>query len=271
MGTAETKNYSGIFISCFADDGSSCTEMVKEHTLTYVYAGELEVDNNGSKAVIGKNQCVFIRRDHRVKLEKRATESEQYRGISLTFHRNELRKFYNGLAPAEIPANPPKSYLSLVKLDARPDVISLFESLRPYLDSDVEPTPPIIELKRTEGIYALLRADKGFFPVLFDFTEPWKIDLMQFMNDNYMYDLSMEEIASFTGRSLATFKRDFAKVSDLPPQKWIIRRRLEAAYDLMRNENKKVSDVYLEVGFKDVSHFYHAFKRQYGYSPKRYI
>lgn len=29
----------------------------------------------------------------------------------------------------------------------------------------------------------------------------------------------MEEIASYTGRSLATFKRDFAKVSDLTPQK----------------------------------------------------
>ncbi len=30
-----------------------------------------------------------------------------------------------------------------------------------------------------------------------------------------MYDLSMEEIAGYTGRSLATFKRDFAKISPL--------------------------------------------------------
>jgi len=77
----------------------------------------------------------------------------------------------------------------------------------------------------------------------------------------------MEEWASFTARSLSTFKRDFARISDLTPQKWLIRRRLEAAYDKLRNEDKKPSDVYLEVGFKDISHFYHVFKKEYGYAP----
>ncbi len=31
------------------------------------------------------------------------------------------------------------------------------------------------------------------------------------MNENYMYEFSMEEIAHYTGRSLATFKRDFKR------------------------------------------------------------
>ena len=44
-----------------------------------------------------------------------------------------------------------------------------------------------------------------------------------------------------TGRSLATFKRDFAKVSDLTPQKWIIRRRLEAAHELIVSGKRKIS------------------------------
>lgn len=34
-----------------------------------------------------------------------------------------------------------------------------------------------------------------------------------------MNDLSMEEIVNYTERSLATFKRDFAKISELTPQK----------------------------------------------------
>ena len=63
-----------------------------------------------------------------------------------------------------------------------------------------------------------------------------------------MYDFSMEDLATFTGRSLATFKRDFKKISTLTPQKWLIHKRLEAAYEKMKTGTRKVQDVYLEVG-----------------------
>jgi len=267
MEKAEAINYSGIFFSCYAKGGTNCVNMVRDHTLTYIYSGELEIDNNGEKHVLGKNQCVFIKRDHRVQMIKKTKGDEPYWGISLVYQRNDLREFYHKLDKSKIPGKPGKKDLGFAKMDAQPDIISLFESLKPYLNSDVAPLPQVIELKKIEGIYALLHADEAYFPILFDFTDPWKIDLMQFMNDNYMYDLSMGEFASFTGRSLATFKRDFSRISDLPPQKWIIRRRLEAAYDIIRNKNRKASDVYLEVGFKDITHFYHAFKKQYGFTP----
>ena len=124
-----------------------------------------------------------------------------------------------------------------------------------------------MKLKLQEGVYSLLNIDNNFYPALFDFTEPWKIDIFDFLNENYMSNLSIEEIASFTGRSLATFKRDFKKISPLPPQKWLIEKRLEKANNKLLNENKKVSDVYLEVGFKNLSHFSSAYKKQFGHSP----
>ena len=84
-----------------------------------------------------------------------------------------------------------------------------------------------------------------------------------------MFDLSVEQIAGFTGRSLAAFKRDFKKISTLPPQKWIIEKRLNVASDKIQNENRKISDVYLEVGFKNLSHFSNAYKKQFGMAPSR--
>ncbi|MDR0725200.1 MAG: helix-turn-helix domain-containing protein, partial [Prevotellaceae bacterium] len=39
--------------------------------------------------------------------------------------------------------------------------------------------------------------------------------------------------------------------------------------DKIRNEGKKVSDVYLEVGFKNLSHFSRVFKQQFGYAPTK--
>ena len=87
------------------------------------------------------------------------------------------------------------------------------------------------------------------------------------MNENYMYEFTMEELAHYTGRSLATFKRDFRKISDLTPEKWLIRKRLEVAYARIKEGGCRVADVYAEVGFKNPSHFSTAFKRRYGVSP----
>ncbi len=77
----------------------------------------------------------------------------------------------------------------------------------------------------------------------------------------------MEDLAHYTGRSLATFKRDFKKISDLTPEKWLIRKRLEVAYNLMKEGGNKVVDVYTKVGFRNQSHFSAAFKKQYGIAP----
>lgn len=85
----------------------------------------------------------------------------------------------------------------------------------PYFDTKTKPTPEMMHLKMQEGLLALLQTDERFYPCLFDFTAPWKIDIEDFMNKNYMYNLSLAELARFTGRSLAAFKRDFQQFSPL--------------------------------------------------------
>jgi len=152
-------------------------------------------------------------------------------------------------------------------IEQRPDITSLFESLTPYFDQNIQPSKEVIHLKLLEGIYALLNNATVFYPLLFDFTEPWKIDILDFLQEHYKDDLTIEQMATYTGRSLATFKRDFKKVSTLTPQKWIIKKRLETAYIKLKEERAKVQDVYWEVGFKNPSHFSTAFKKQYGIPP----
>ena len=90
---------------------------------------------------------------------------------------------------------------------------------------------------------------------------------MDFLESNYMNDISMEEIANYTGRSLSTFKRDFKKCSALSPQEWLIHRRLEAARELIRKGRRKGSEICFEVGFKNLSHFSKVYKETYGIPP----
>jgi len=93
-----------------------------------------------------------------------------------------------------------------------------------------------------------------------------KIDLHDFMEKNYRCDMSMSEFAKASGRSLSTFKRDFKRMSELSPERWLTDRRLRAAYDLL-DRGRRVSDVCFDVGFKNVSHFSAIFKRKFGKTP----
>lgn len=264
-----TLNYSDVFYSLFTNNDSICHDKAKHHYLVYVYSGEMLLVEKGKEISIRSGQCVFICRDHRVNFTKHPIGDEPFKSISLVFNRNFLRKYYQKFQPKIDRQEVKPLETSVFKLPTTPNMESLFLSMKPYFETDQEPQSELIDLKMQEGILSLLAINRAFFPTLFDFTEPWKIDILDFLNENYTYDLTIQEIASYTGRSLATFKRVFKKISDMPPQKWLIKKRLEKAYEMIKDSKNKVSEVCYEVGFKNRSHFTTAFKKEYGYPPSR--
>lgn len=264
---SQVYNYWDIIYSCFVPHEMLSEYRMPVHVFIYVYSGEMVVDMDGRTLKVAAGSYVFIKRDHRVRLLKHSAGDAPYKAISIRFERNFLRDFFATLNKATLPTGTKRIREAAVLLPQTPALKSLFLSLFPYTDANVKPKDEIIRLKMQEALYCLLEIDERFYPTLFDFNEAWKIDLLPFMEANYMQDMSLEEFATYTGRSLATFKRDFAKVCDLSPGKWLIRRRLDKAYELLSHGNVKPSDVYIKVGFKNRSHFSSAFKRKFGISP----
>lgn len=261
-------NYNDIFFSFFYDDEAACIHRSREYAMNYVYSGEMVLDNGKEQIHVGKGECVFIPRDHHITLYKKACNGERYCGIFLNFTRQFLREMFGQFGKQPVSLSTPKFATGgAVKLPRTAEIASLFASMTPYFDPDVKPKDDFMNLKLQEGLLALLHIDECFASLLFDFNEPWKIDILDFMNRNYMYEFTLEEMAHYTGRSLATFKRDFKKISDLTPGKWLIRKRLEVAYARLKEEGTRIVDVSAEVGFKNPSHFSTAFKKQYGISP----
>ncbi len=267
-----TLHYSDIFWAMYTDNSMSCLHRNHSHVLVYIYSGELEINERERITRLHKGDCAFIRKDFEVQLTKQAYGGEQFKAIFLMFTTPFLRSFYSRLDKDELPAKSERSSVSLCKLPPnRPDIVSLFESMTPYFDSDVQPTAELLNLKMTEGLYVLLNTSKDLYASLFDFATPWKIDIMDFLERNYMNEMSLGEMANYTGRSLATFKRDFKKISDLSPQRWLVRRRLEAAHAMIQSGKRKVTEVCFDVGFKNLSHFSRAYKNLYGCSPMHSI
>lgn len=272
MDSINTLRYSDIFLAMYFNDGMSCLHRNHSHVLVYMYSGELEINEREKITRLHKGDCAFIRKDFGVQLTKQAYKGEQFKAIFLMLTTKFLRDFYSKMDKNTMPEKAKRSNVSLCKLPSnRPDIVSLFESMTPYFNSKIQPTEELLNLKMTEGIYVLLNTDKNLYASLFDFVDPWKIDILDFMEKNFKNDLSLEEIANYTGRSLATFKRDFKKISDLTPQKWLIQRRLEAAHELIQSGKLKVTEACFDVGFKNLSHFSKIYKEMYGYSPANSI
>lgn len=259
---------SNVFIASYFTDNRDCAHCNREHTLIYIHSGELEITERNRRTILRRGDCAFMRRDNRMWLQKRVKDGKPYRSIVLKFSRSFLREFYQGLNRKDIPAEAGRDKTSLRLLPSdRPDLRGLFESVIPYFDSGIRPSDEILRLKMTEGIYAILNTDINLYSSLFDFVDPWKIDIMEFMEKNYMNELSMTEMAYYTGRSLSTFKRDFKQYSDLTPRKWLIQRRLQAAREIISKGGGKISEICYDVGFKNLSHFSKAYKEAFGTSP----
>lgn len=267
-GESYSVNYSNIVFSCLTNDETMCFQRGNSHSLMCVYSGEVVISLDGKEIlVVSAGEKVFVRRDHRITFLKRPANGQQYKSISMVFDRNFLRHYYRNLNSKFIPEKSIAFDTVATKLPESPNIESIFTSMLPFFESNERPIEEVMKLRLQEAILILLKLNDNFYATLFDFADPWKIDILDFLNQNYMYELSIEEIASFTGRSLATFKRDFRKISDLTPQKWITIKRLETALCKIEKENKKISEVYSDVGFKNRSHFATLFKKHYGYPP----
>lgn len=255
---------SAVVYSCYHQFSRDGEHFVPEHTLTYQIAGSL-ILNDGSKEYLpSAGACRLIRRNQLIKFAKHPPENGEYKSLSIYLNQETLKSFsqeYDQSLSEKVYTAP------VVELKSNSTLENYFHSLIVYQENGSLTNSKLVELKIKEGLFILLHANPELKNILFDFSEPHKIDLEAFMNKNYHFNVQLERFAYLTGRSLASFKRDFQKVFNMSPSRWLVQRRLEEAYFQIKNKGKKPSEVYLHVGFENLSHFSFAFKNAYGVSP----
>lgn len=93
----------------------------------------------------------------------------------------------------------------------------------------------------------------------------------QLMDQGYASPLNMASVAAEATLSEYHFFRLFKMVYGTSPNQYLLKKRLEKAYQWLQNGYGPVSSVALQAGFTDVFGFSKAFKKQYGFSPSRLI
>ena len=90
------------------------------------------------------------------------------------------------------------------------------------------------------------------------------------MDREYARPLDVATLAGEAHASTAHFARSFKQAFGEPPHKYLVRRRVERAKELLRSTDMSVTEISLEVGFQSLGSFGSAFRELVGESPGRY-
>jgi AraC-like DNA-binding protein len=264
--TEEIKRLQQIHYSCYLARNREGEQFIPEHVFSYQIAGTLTVKDGDKEYISKEGDFRLSRRNLLVKFIKQPPANGEFKAISVYLDQETLRDF-----SMEYGYKAEKRVDDDTVLNLKPDPLykSYIESLLPYHNSNHPINNELQSLKLKEVILILLQANPELKDVLFDFSEPGKIDLEAFMNKNFHFNVQLKRFAYLTGRSLATFKRDFERIFHISPSRWLLKRRLQEAHYLIKEKGQPPSEVYLELGFEDLSHFSFAFKKTYGIAPSK--
>ena len=95
-------------------------------------------------------------------------------------------------------------------------------------------------------------------------------EALNFIEQNFQNDISIEQMATFCGLNRTYFGRIFKETVGKSPQQFLLNYRMVKAAELLKLTDLSVSDIGNAVGYPNQLHFSRAFKNVYGLSPREW-
>ena len=248
-------------------------QFIPDHVFVYILKGGFHYYDGSKTQVLRHGDYALFRKNHLIKYvrEKESNKAgfirlcifEGTEFIRLCLEEAFLKKFQEKHQTEVVTFKPQASFIKLKKNKLIPDFIRSLKLI--YHQGEIDEA--FLDVKQEELLIILLQHQLELSGIFFDFGKPEKINIEAFMLRNYKFNVSVEQFAYLTGRSLSAFKRDFKAIFNKPPSRWLVQKRLQEAYFLLYEKHGRPSDIYLELGFETFSHFSFAFKKQFGLAP----
>lgn len=236
--------------SCYIGPHISPEAFIEEHFFIYLLKGKMRGFDGHKSYTLSPGQYCIVRKNHLARYNKQKEEGV-FEKVVVIFDETFLKTYQQKHGVKGMGYTSNDTFIHLNKTDLIPQLL----------------LQQVDDTTRERLLAILLAANPGLEHLLFDFGIPSKIDLEAYMNRNFRFNVAIQRFAYLTGRSLTAFKQDFKRVFNETPGRWLLQKRLKEAYFLIDKEGHRPSDVYLEVGFEDLSHFSFAFKKFFGVPP----
>lgn len=99
---------------------------------------------------------------------------------------------------------------------------------------------------------------------------PYLLEIKRYLDTSYAEPLRLDDLEKRYHMSKYRICHEFSKTFGVPPLKYLNKKRLKSAVNLLLSSDKRIHEIALEVGYENTNHFINLFKKEYGMTPQAY-
>ena len=231
---------------------------------SFLQVGKKQVHFAGASVAVNKDQSLLLKKGNWLWTELLDTDKIYYCKL-LFFSEKRLKEFLEQHCKNKQSQQNEAPYF-IIRNDSY--IISYLNSLSTISEAPKLFKENLLSVKFEELLLYLMHKYEGKFEsylhsLIIKETSPLK----RIVESKIQSNLNLEEISFLCNMSLSTFKRHFIKEFKVSPGKWLIDKRLQRAKEILEHGYSKPTDIYLEIGYKNLSNFSIAFKNKFGINP----
>ena len=242
--------------------------ILNKNTFSFLQEGTKEVFFDNSSYAIDNSQFLLMKSGHCLMTEKLSNIAENYRSILFFFSNEDVLKL---IRKYELKISTRKTLYSTYSFEYDSFISGFVKSVLEISKFSKSLQEKILKAK-FEEIMLYLIALKGvaFLYSIINNSDNQSQKFIQTVESNRLNKLTIKELSFLSNMSVSTFKREFEKHFHNSPSKWFQDKRLEHSAFLLKNEKKRPSDIFEEIGYETLSNFIQAFKVKFGVTPKQF-
>lgn len=177
-------------LSSYEDKLFKSDLIFEDHMLIWFISGETKIIQADATFLFKTGDIFLIPRNLLATVINYPKNGKPHKTVVMHLSAERLKEFYRN-----IDLDTKRNYEhKITSFNNHPLLESCLASLIPYFDMEGDFPENIASLKITEAISILREIDKGIDRVLANFDDPGKIDLIDFMQKNFMFNMPMQKL-----------------------------------------------------------------------------
>lgn len=243
----------------------------EEACFLYIIEGAYNAVSEKEQLRVKAREAVLLKCGNYLSQIFPSEDAGQYQAVAVHFYPDILKKIFDKV-PEFLKETIAAPESGMGKLNSDVIIHKYIDSILFYFDNPELVNEEILILKLKEIILLLNQTKNApaIRAILSNLFNPTSYSFREVINAHLFSNITINELAQLTNRSLSSFKREFTKIYQEAPATYIREKKLEKAAELMVSTELRTTEIAYDCGFSDVAHFSKTFKQKFGIPPSIY-